>query len=146
MLVIVLFLLSGFYAVYFKGFYIDLYPNQPITTSFQTNGKDILVQNKEEQYEPILIKGVDLPSSTANHYATDYAIDYKTYMRWFQLISEMGANAIRIYTIYDDTFYNAFYDYNINRENHCIYYKDFKYHNGPIILKMMLIAKIFMTA
>lgn len=116
MLVIVLFLLSGFYAVYFKGFYIDLYPNQPITTSFQTNGKDILIQNKEEQYEPILIKGVDLPSSTVNHYATDYAIDYKTYMRWFQLISEMGANAIRIYTIYDDTFYNAFYDYNINRE------------------------------
>lgn len=115
-LVVILIFLSGFYAVYFKGFYIDFYPNKTLTTSFKTDGKNILVQNKDGQYEPMIIKGIDLPSSTANHYATDYAINYETYMRWFQLMSDMGANVIRIYTIYNDTFYDAFYDYNVNND------------------------------
>ena len=106
--VVILIFLSGFYAVYFKGFYIDFYPNKTLTTSFKTDGKNILVQNKDGQYEPMIIKGIDLPSSTANHYAADYAINYETYMRWFQLMSDMGANVIRIYTIYNDTFYDAF--------------------------------------
>lgn len=104
------------YAVYFKGFYIDLDPQAPITSSFQIEGKDILIVHDDGKTEKLIIKGVDLPSTAVSHYAADYAIDYDTYMRWFELISDMGANTIRIYTIYNDVFYDAFYDYNIQHE------------------------------
>lgn len=34
------------------------------------------------------------------------------YYQWMQEIGEMGANAIRVYTVMDDSFYNALYAYN----------------------------------
>lgn len=114
---LVLSLLSVYYAIYFKGFYIDFHPDKEISVYAKIENNQILVKNKLDQYHSIIIKGVDLPSSIADNNATDYAIDYETYLRWFTLIQEMGANTIRTYTIYDDTFYNALYDYNLNKEN-----------------------------
>ena len=38
-------------------------------------------------------------------------------MRWFSYIQEMGANTVRVYTIQADDFYEAFYEYNLNRED-----------------------------
>lgn len=115
--ILLLCLLGIFYAIYFKGFYIDFEQNAEITTTTKVEGKVIQIKNKEGQYEPFVIKGVDLPSSIAGYYSTDYAIDKKTYIKWFKQIQDMGANTIRSYTIYNDTFYNAFYEYNINNEN-----------------------------
>ena len=40
----------------------------------------------------------------------------ETYLRWFEQIQELGANTIRVYTILHDDFYNAFYEYNTQRE------------------------------
>ena len=51
------------------------------------------------------------------HFATDYAIDKETYLRWFSMIQNMGANTIRVYTILDDGFYEAFYEYNKDNED-----------------------------
>lgn len=63
------------------------------------------------------IKGVDLGAGIPGHFATEFAIDYDTYIEWFGLIQEMNANTIRIYTISDPTFYRAFYDYNKDNPN-----------------------------
>ena len=57
--------------------------------------------------------GVGIPG----HFATEYSIDKKTYLRWFELIQDMGANCIRVYTILQSDFYNALYEYNINNDN-----------------------------
>ncbi|MFR6099326.1 MAG: hypothetical protein ACLUIS_04385 [Longibaculum sp.] len=45
-------------------------------------------------------------------------------------MSDMGANVIRIYTIYNDTFYDAFMIIMSIMINHYIYYKVFKYQSG----------------
>ena len=108
---------SFLYAFYFKGYYIDFNSSNPIQIYAKVEGKNIFIKNKENEYKDFIIKGVNLSSSIAGNYATDYAIDYDTYLRLFKLIQEMGSNTIRTYTIYDDTFYNAFYDYNKNNEN-----------------------------
>ena len=34
----------------------------------------------------------------------------------FAAIQELGANTVRVYTILQDDFYNAFYEYNTQRE------------------------------
>lgn len=113
---LVMCLLGLRYFIYYGGYYIDFHPNEPITAQYKTEGKTIYVKNKKGEYEVFLVKGVDLASNTAGHYATDYAIDRETWMRWFAQIQDMGANTIRIYTIYNDIFYNAFYEYNRDKE------------------------------
>lgn len=115
-IMLVLCLLGLRYAVYYGGFYIDFHPDAAVTVQSKTSGKTIYINNQDGEYKPFLIKGVDLASSTAGYYATDYAVDGETWLRWFAQIQEMGANTIRIYTIYNDTFYNTFYEYNSGRE------------------------------
>ena len=65
-----------------------------------------------EDYEAFEIRGVNMGVGIPGEWATDYAIDKETYLRWFQYIQDMGANTIRVYTILHDDFYNAFYEYN----------------------------------
>ncbi|MDO4566495.1 MAG: hypothetical protein Q4B42_04115 [Oscillospiraceae bacterium] len=81
-----------------------------------TQGKNIYLYNdgKPELFE---IKGVDLGSGLPGHFATEFAIDYDTYIEWFGLMREMNANTVRIYTISDPVFYEALYDFNSARED-----------------------------
>ena len=44
-------------------------------------------------------------------------IDKETYKRWFKYIQDMGANTIRVYTVQQDVFYNALYEYNKDNDN-----------------------------
>lgn len=113
-LVIVMFALN--YAVYYSGFYIDFNPNKPIAVVSKNQDKIIYIKDKYGEYDELLIKGVELSSSIPGNYETDYAVDKETWIRWFSQIQEMGANTININTIYNDIFYNAFYEYNINRD------------------------------
>ena len=79
-------------------------------------GKEILV-DEGKGMEPFEIKGVDLGAGIPGHFATEYAIDKETYMRWFGMIQDMGANTIRVYTILSSDFYEAVYEYNRNNPN-----------------------------
>ncbi len=98
------------------GLFIDFEPDKKVTTFIKTSEKDILMKT-DGKYKPFEIKGVDLGSGIPGHFATDYAIDKETYLRWFRQIKEMGANTIRVYTILNDDFYQAFYEYNKNNKD-----------------------------
>lgn len=104
------------YGYYYTNIYIDFHPDAPVETTFTTRGKTILRYNAKGQSEPFEIRGVDLSSAIPGHFAIDYAIDKETYLRWFAMIQDMGANTIRIYTILSDDFYDAFYEYNKGRK------------------------------
>lgn len=104
-------------ALYYRyGLYIDFNPSEKVTTFMKTDGKDILMK-KNGKYEPFEIKGVNLGAGIPGKWATDFAIDKKTYKRWFKYIQQMGANTIRVYTVQNDTFYDAFYEYNEDNKN-----------------------------
>ena len=98
-------------AYYRFGVYIDLDPSAPVTAFVKTEGDKILLDSGDG-YREFEIKGVNLGSGEPGEWSTDFSIDKDTYKRWFQYIKEMGANTIRVYTIQNDTFYNAFYEYN----------------------------------
>lgn len=102
---------------YFRlGWYIDLQPGKEVSTFVKTSGKEILM-DKGNGYEPFEIKGVNLGSGEPGEWSTDFDIDEESYMRWFKEIQDMGANTIRIYTVQQDVFYNAFYKYNKDNPN-----------------------------
>ena len=98
---------------YRLGLYIDFNPNKEITTFVKTEGDKILL-NKGDGYKEFEIKGVNMGSGIPGEWSTDFSIDKETYIRWFGQIKDLGANTLRIYTVQNDTFYNAFYEYNHN--------------------------------
>lgn len=102
-------------AYYQLGIYIDLHPNAPVTTFMKTDETTIYME-KDGEYVPFEIRGVNLGVGIPGEWATDFSIDQETYLRWFEYIQKLGANTIRVYTILHDDFYDAFYEYNTQRE------------------------------
>ena len=96
---------------YRLGLYIDFQPQKEVTTFIKTDDDKILL-NKGDGYKEFEIKGVNMGSGIPGEWSTDFAIDKETYLRWFDQIKDLGANTVRIYTVQNDTFYNAFYEYN----------------------------------
>ena len=101
----------GLYAYFYEGVFIDLDPDKPVETWTVQDGKTIYV-NQGDGLEEFEIRGVDLGAGIPGHFATDYAIDKETYLRWFQQIKDMGANTIRVYILLGTDFYEAFYEFN----------------------------------
>ena len=60
------------------------------------------------------LRGVNLGQGKPGHFATEHAITKNEYLRWFRQIQELGANTIRIYTIANPDFYEAFYEFNVD--------------------------------
>lgn len=130
---IVLLLFVWNYAYYHLGIYIDLRPEEPVTSFVRTEGKTIYME-REGEWEPFEIRGMDMGVGVPGEWATDFAIDKETYLRWFAWIQDMGVNTIRVYTILHDDFYNAFYEYNQGREEplyliHGVWVDDYVYNS-----------------
>lgn len=73
-----------------------------------------IYMEKDGEFRPFEIKGVNMGPGIPGQWSTDFAIDKETYLRWLGYMKEMGANTLRIYTIQSDDFYNAFYEFNEN--------------------------------
>lgn len=101
---------------YRLGWFIDLTPGKEVTTFAKVEDNNICI-NSGNGYEPFEIKGVNMGSGEPGQWSTDFDIDKSTYMRWFKYIKELGANTIRIYTIQQDVFYEALYEYNSGNED-----------------------------
>ncbi len=114
--VLVLLLLAGLYAVYYKGFYLNWNPDAPVTVSFRTNDDGLLCL-EDGEWKSFEVRGVDLSASLPGEAATDFAADREDYLRWLEKISELGANTVRVYTIMDSDFYEAFYQFNTEKES-----------------------------
>ncbi len=80
--------------------------NKEVKTFTTVSDKEILVDTGNGM-EPFEIRGVDMGVGIPGHFATDYAIDKETYLRWFRMIKDMGANCVRVYTLLQDDFYDA---------------------------------------
>lgn len=111
----VLIILSIFtigYLYYVKGIYLPTSKGDNISVPYRIEQKLYTKQVSNKRYEPIEIKGVDVGSTKAFHQAKDFKIDVDTWLKWFKDIQAMGANTIKINTIYNAAFYEALYKFN----------------------------------
>ncbi|WP_394237035.1 hypothetical protein [Niallia oryzisoli] len=81
------------------------------------SGDDYLQVYKDGDWEDILIKGVNMGIAKPGAFPGETKISKSEYARWFEQISEMNANAIRVYTIHPPAFYQALYEHNQNRKD-----------------------------
>ncbi|WP_240377926.1 hypothetical protein [Bacillus piscicola] len=115
MVVLLLVIVAGHYLYYMEGFYMNVDQDAPISTPFYMENDTIYHKNGAD-VKPFIIKGVEVDSAYGPKRGTDFSIEEETWLRWFQMIQQMGANTIRVSTVLDDQFYNAFYHYNRDRE------------------------------
>lgn len=113
---IILVLLAFDWLYFYQGVYFDFGKEKSTEHFMKVEGEEIYIK-KGNSFEPFEIRGVNLGSGLPGEWATSFAINEETYLRWFKYIQDMGANTIRVYTIQSDTFYNAFYKYNTGNEN-----------------------------
>ena len=103
-------------ALYFRvGLYIPTSDDSVNVVSRIEDGQ-IAMSKADGSYEIVDIKGVNMGSGVPGNWSTEFSIDKETYLRWFGMIQDMGANVIRVYTILSEDFYDAFYEYNNGRE------------------------------
>lgn len=102
---------TGIYITNKTNTYVDMNPDKPVETFTTVKDKTIMVDTGDGM-KPFEIRGVDMGVGIPGHFATDYAISKETYLRWFKMIQEMGANCIRVYTILSEDFYDAIWEYN----------------------------------
>lgn len=109
--------LAGLYLYFYQGWSAFTLPKDAdVQVSVKTEGRTVLL-DKGEGFEEFEIRGVDVGAGLPGHFATDFALDKETYLRWFKQIQDMGANTIRVYILLGDAFYEAFYEYNVDNPN-----------------------------
>ncbi len=113
---VLLFLAVGAYcAVFYGGMYLKIWDRE-MSVPFRTVGKELQVWGGAA-YMPLSLRGVEVSSSLPGHPATDFAVKEADYLRWFDSIWALGANALYVSRIMDDNFYNAFYRYNTTHDD-----------------------------
>ena len=77
----------------------------------RANG-DYLEIYKEDNWEKLFLKGVNLGTTKPGYYPGEFGVTKKEYLKWFRQIQEMNANVIRVYTLHMPAFYEALAAYN----------------------------------
>jgi len=103
------------YGYFHLGWYVYFKPAEDVSLFMKVEDNELCML-RGGQWQPYEIRGVNMGSGIPGEWATDYDIDKATYLRWFKLMQEMGANTLRVYTVQADDFYEAFYEYNLGRE------------------------------
>lgn len=89
--------------------------NTSSETKFRAYNKEIQIWD-DGSWQPFEIIGVNVGTGYPGLYPNENGIDEDTYYRWFEMISEMNANTVRVYQIQSPEFYNAFLRFNNNHE------------------------------
>ncbi|MCD8511325.1 MAG: hypothetical protein LRY73_16640 [Bacillus sp. (in: Bacteria)] len=76
---------------------------------------------REGIWEDIVIKGVNMGIAKPGSFPGETTITEEEYYRWFQMIGEMNANTVRVYTLHPPGFYRALERYNLHYPDNPIY-------------------------
>ncbi|MBU1669489.1 MAG: glycosyltransferase [Actinobacteria bacterium] len=68
-------------------------------------------------WKEFLVRGVDVGIALPGRWFSEFPEDDRLYRSWFERISALGANTIRVYTLLDPVFYRTLYDFNRASEN-----------------------------
>ncbi len=77
----------------------------------RTNGRNIELYT-EGAWEPYFVYGMNLGTAMPARWFTEFPQDKSLYYHWLEQMGELGVNTVRIYTLLDPQFYQAFSLYN----------------------------------
>jgi len=68
-----------------------------------------------EGWSPLFVKGVNLGTALPGKWPTEFPDDPALYGRWFEQMSELGVNVVRLYTLHPPSLYRALGEHNRSR-------------------------------
>lgn len=84
-----------------------------ISVNFRADGKYFYQYKAQGQpWEAIWVKGVNMGLTEATTDLDNPNTSYETYISWFEQISSMNANTVKVFSIMNPDFYKALYDFN----------------------------------
>ncbi|USG64380.1 hypothetical protein NDK47_19800 [Brevibacillus ruminantium] len=92
-----------------------------IQVKFKANGSQI-EEYSNQSWKPYFAKGVNMGATIPGHFPGELAISTDDYERWFEMIQQMGANVIRVYTILKPEFYETLVRYNAKHQDHPLFF------------------------
>ena len=87
-----------------------------VSYRFKAEG-DYFSVYRNGEWKQLFMNGVNIGASEPALFPGDLTISYETYLRWFESISKMNCNCIRVYTTMRPQFYLALKDFNSKAEN-----------------------------
>lgn len=112
--------------------------------------KQFMLYSPAEGWQELYLAGINMGAAKPGTYPGDFGISKEDYLRWFQYISDMNANTIRVYLTQAPAFYEALDEFNdaaekplyliqgvYLNENHIAQYQD-AYGGGALILNSFL--------
>ncbi|MBO6137655.1 MAG: hypothetical protein J6O71_03490 [Lachnospiraceae bacterium] len=97
--------------------YSDAFTEDGTVYLYFNTGDKYIQRFDGSSFSPVYIKGVNIGTGMPGHYPGDLAADKEAYLRWFDEISKMNANCIRVYTLQMPIFYEALSEFNETAEN-----------------------------
>lgn len=76
-------------------------------------GERLFEVYRDGEWQPMLVKGVNIGTALPGHYFTWFPADRDVYRGWLEDTAALNANVIRLYTLLDPLFYREFLDYNL---------------------------------
>ena len=77
----------------------------------KVEGRDFYI-HADGGWQKKFLKGVNMGVGKPGVFPGEHAISKEEYLRWFQNISDMNADVIRVYTILKPEFYDALHEFN----------------------------------
>ncbi|WP_404406077.1 hypothetical protein [Jeotgalibacillus malaysiensis] len=72
---------------------------------------------QDGKWDPFTVKGVNMGMAKPGTFPGEAAITKEEYLSWFEMIGEMNANTVRVYTLHPPAFYDALAEHNASAEN-----------------------------
>lgn len=95
--------------------------DQGIQVKFKTEGSQVM-EYTNQTWKPYFAKGVNMGATIPGHFPGELAIPKEDYEKWFEMIQQMGANVIRVYTILKPEFYEALVRYNAKHSDNPLFF------------------------
>ncbi|CAN5900463.1 hypothetical protein BH11GEM1_BH11GEM1_19080 [soil metagenome] len=89
-----------------------------MTVGARTGKRVFEVPDSAAGWRPLWIKAVNLGAALPGRHPSEFPPNDSTYERWIALVADMGANAIRVYTIHPPHFYAAVRNWNLAHSGH----------------------------
>jgi len=78
-------------------------------------GRRTLEVRDGKRWRPFFVKGINLGTALPGRFPVEFPDDPALYRRWFDEIGELGANAVRLYTLHPPSLYRALREHNASR-------------------------------
>lgn len=88
---------------------------QSDTYFVKTNDEEIYIA-KDKKWQNLEIVGVNLEASKPGYFPSEQAVTEEEYFNWLTIVSDMGANCVKVSDIMDHSFYNALDKFNKDKD------------------------------